>query len=161
MGITFHIDKNQNSDLYKNAFGKKKRLAMNFGVAVTTEYMFYPEVSVKIDQALFRDCAGKLAGMTMFNFRYTVDLRKAGNASAGLGPFFYYRKNWNSFGNYINDGYFKDSKNGKWQTKLVWYGGELEYNFPLGNGLDLSTNILPGIPVVIALTPGVRMKISQ
>jgi hypothetical protein len=98
--------------------------------------------------------------MTMLNLRYTVGLGNLGNGSGGLGPFFYYRKNWKTFPEYVDEGYFKDTRNGKWQTKFVWYGGELEYNYPLQERLDLSINFFPGIPVVYALAPGVRMRVD-
>lgn len=156
MGLTFHPGENHNSKYYDITFGKKKRFVLNAGIALTTEYMFYPNVSAKLDQAIFRDCAGKFAGMTMLNLRYTVGLGKLGNGSAGMGPFFFYRRDWNTFDGYHDEGFFRHSKNGKWQTKFVWYGGELEHNLPIGNGFDISTNLLPGIPVVYALAPGIR-----
>jgi hypothetical protein len=159
MGLSFHPGTNLNKQHYKTAFGKNKRFVMNYGVAVTTEYMFYPNVSVKYDQALFRDCAGKFAGSSMLNLRYTVFLGKLGTGSVGFGPFFFYRKSWTSFDDYTDEGYFKISENGKWQTKFVWYGGELEHDYPIGNGWDISTNFLPGIPVVYVLTPGVRKRL--
>jgi hypothetical protein len=161
MGLTFHPGKNSNAAFYDVTLGKKKRFVINLGFALTAEYMFYKNVSVKYDQALFRDCAGKLAGMSMLNLRYTVGLGKLGSGSAGLGPFFYYRKNWKSFEGYNDEGYFHDSKNGKWQTKFVWYGGELEHNFPISETMDISTNFFPGIPVVYAITPGMRYRINE
>jgi hypothetical protein len=161
MGLTFHPRKNPNSTHYDLSIGKKKRLVLNTGFAITAEYMFYPNVSVKLDQALFRDCAGKMAGMAMFNLRYTVSLGKLGTGSGGLGPFFFYRRDWNSFGDYVDEGFFRHSRSGKWQTKFVWYGGELEHDLPLGNGLDLSTNFFPGFPVVYALAPGVRTSAPE
>ena len=160
MGISIHTDKNTNGHLYNSAIGKQKRVAFHVGIAITTEYMFNDWFSAKVDQVVFRDCAGKFAGMSMFNLRYTQELGKFGNGSVGMGPFFYYRKSWTDIADYEEDGYFKESTNKKWQTKFVWYGGELEHNYPLANRTDLSTNILPGIPVVVAVASGVRMKIE-
>lgn len=160
MGISIHTDEHKNGHLYKNAVGKSKRVALHIGVAITTEYMFNNWFSMKVDQVAFRDCAGKFAGMSMFNLRYTQQLGKFGNGSVGMGPFFYYRKSWIPIEGYADDGYFKESANKKWQTKFVWYGGELEHNYPINSKLDISTNILPGIPVVVALASGVRMRIE-
>ena len=160
MGVSIHTDDNANCHLYQNCLGKRKRVAFHLGLALTTEYKFNNWFSMKVDQAAFRDCAGKFAGMSMFNLRYTQDLGKAGDASVGFGPFFYYRKSWFSLDGYADDGYFKESANKKWQTKFVWYGGEFEYNYPLNERLDISTNILPGIPVVIAVASGVRMRVE-
>jgi hypothetical protein len=159
MGISIHTDNNMNGHLYKTAIGKKKRVAFHFGVALTCEYKFNDWFSAKVDQAAFRDCAGKFAGMTMFNLRGTADFGRAGDLSAGMGPFWYYRKSWFAIDDYKDDGYFKTSRNNKWQTKFVWYGGEIEYNYPINEKLDWSTNILPGIPVVIAVSSGVRSQL--
>ncbi len=158
MGISIHTDKHINGHLYENTIGKKKRVAFHLGVALACEYKVNNWFSLKADQVLFRDCAGKLAGISMFNFRYTQDLGGAGDGSVGLGPFFYYRKSWLPIEEYTDDGYFKESANKKWQTKFVWYGTELEHNYRLNDRLDLSTNIFPGIPVVIAVASGVRIQ---
>lgn len=160
MGVSFHTDKGLNHKMYRAAIGKEKRIAFHLGIALTCEYKFNNWFSAKVDQVAFRDCAGKFAGMSMFNLRYTQDLGSAGDVSAGLGPFFYYRKSWFGISEYQDDGYFKTSANGKWQTKFVWYGGEIEYNYPINEDLDWSTNILPGIPVVIAIASGVRMEVK-
>ncbi|HEU4718288.1 MAG TPA: hypothetical protein VFU15_10655 [Bacteroidia bacterium] len=156
MGLSFHPGKNTNAQFYDVTIGKKKKLVLNFGVALTAEYMVYRNFSVKYDQALFRDCAGKFAGMSMFNVRYTIDMRDLGLGSAGIGPFFFYRKTWTDFDGYDDEGFFRLGKNRKWQTKFVWYGGELEHDYPLKNSWWISTNLLPGIPVVYALAPGMR-----
>jgi hypothetical protein len=156
MGVSIHTDNNFNGHLYKTAIGKKNRVAFHFGLALTMEYKFNNWFSVKASQAGFRDCAGKFAGMTMINLRGTLDFGKAGDLSAGLGPFWYYRRSWFELAGYEDDGYFNLSENGRWQKKFVWHGGEIEYNYPINDQLDWSTNILPGIPVVIAVASGVR-----
>ena len=158
MGISFHPGKNINGPIFKTGLGKHNRAALNFGLAVGIEYKLNNYISLKLDQAAFRDYAGKFAGMTMFNLRYTQQLGKLGDGSVGLGPFFFYRKSWNTIDGYVDESYFRFSKNNKWQTKFVWYGGELEHNYPLRKGLDLSTNILPGIPVVFAIASGLRFS---
>lgn len=158
MGVSIHMDKNLNGKLYRAAIGKNNRVAFHLGLAATVEYKFNHWFSLKVDQVGFRDCGGKFAGMSMFNLRYTQDLGRAGDGSVGMGPFFYYRQNWASLEGYEDDGYFKESSNKKWQTKFVWHGGELEYNYPITETVDWSTNVLPGIPVVIAVASGVRTE---
>jgi hypothetical protein len=155
-GLSFHPGKNLNAQLYQHTLGKKKRVAMNFGIALTAEYKFNRYISVKLDQAAFRDCAGKFAGMTMINLRYTQNLGVLGEGSIGFGPFFFYRKSWKCFEGYCDENYFKYSRNEKWQTKFVWYGGELEHDYPLNDSTDISTNFFPGIPVVYVVASGVR-----
>lgn len=159
VGVTIHTDNNFNGHLYKTAIGKKNRVAFHFGLAVTCEYKINTWLSVKASQSGFRDCAGKFAGMTMLNVRGTIDMGDAGDISGGLGPFWYYRRSWFAIEGYEDDGYFKLSSNSKWQKKFVWYGGEIEYNYPITETLDWSTNILPGIPVVIAVASGVRSQL--
>lgn len=159
MGVSIHIDDGLNRKMYRVAIGKEKRIAFHIGIGLTCEYKFNNWFSAKYDQVAFRDCAGVFAGMSMFNLRYTHDLGNVGDISAGLGPFFYYRKSWFQFGQYQDDGYFTLSANKKWQTKFVWYGGEIEYNYPINENLDWSTNVLPGIPVVVAIASGVRSEI--
>jgi hypothetical protein len=159
MGVSIHTDNNFNGELYKTAIGKKKRVAFHFGLALTCEYKFNSWFSLKACQSGFRDCAGKFAGMTMLNARYTLNFKDGSDLSAGLGPFWYYRRSWFEIDGYKDDGYFRLSEDGKWQKKFVWHGGEIEYNYPINDNLDWSTNVLPGIPVVIAVASGVRSEI--
>lgn len=159
MGVSIHTDDNLNGRLYKTAIGKNRRVAFHFGLALTAEYKFTDWVSIKASQAAFRDCAGKFAGMTMLNVRGTLDFGDAGDLSAGLGPFWYYRRSWFELDGYADDGYFRLSSSGRWQKKFVWHGSEIEYNYPISKTLDWSTNILPGIPVVIAGASGVRVHL--
>jgi hypothetical protein len=159
MGVSIHTDNNFNGSLYKTAIGKKNRVAFHFGLVVTAEYKFNNWFSLKAEQSGFRDCGGKLALMSMLNARYTINFRNGSDLSGGLGPFWYYRRTWTDIDGYKEDGYFKLSDNGRWQKKFVWYGGEIEYNYPITETLDWSTNILPAVPVVIGVASGIRSEI--
>jgi hypothetical protein len=160
VGLSWHVKASKHPQLFLHKLDRKGHATLTFGAAVTVEYRIKPYLSVKFDQGLLSDCAGRFAGMSLFTVRTNVPLGKLGEGTGGLGPFFYYRRNWNELEGYVDDGLFKISKNKRWQTKFVWYGGELEHNYPITDRMDISTNLLPAIPVVFTLTPGVRYRLN-
>jgi hypothetical protein len=161
VGLSLHFKKSPHPQLYKGRIDKHGHLVMNYGIALTAEYRFHPYIGVKFGQAILSDCGGKFAGASMLTLRTQAQLGKFGEGSIGMGPFFYYRKTWKNMDGYVDQGLFKDSGNGRWQTKFVWHGGEVEHNYPINEHMDISTNVLPGIPVLFVVTPGVRWRISN
>jgi hypothetical protein len=159
IGLSFHFKTSQHPHLFKRKLDKKGHFVINSGIALTFEYRFDPYMAVKFDQAFLSDCAGKFAGASLLTLRTQAQLGKFGEGTIGMGPFFYYRRSWRTIEGYVDPGLFHLSKNGKWEAKFVWYGGELELNYPLNASMDLSTNILPAIPVMITIAPGLRWKL--
>ncbi|MGL4596438.1 MAG: hypothetical protein ACRCYO_02855 [Bacteroidia bacterium] len=161
IGISWHLKPSKHPHLFKGKLDKKGQGTVTYGIALSCEYRFKPYWSVKFDQCIFADCAGRFAGTTMLMPRLNVPFGKLGEGTGGIGPFFYYRRNWHELDGYVEDGLFKQSKNKRWQTKFIWYGGELEHNYPITERMDISTNLLPAVPVLFTLTPGVRWRVSD
>jgi hypothetical protein len=161
IGLSIHPKKSPHPQLYKGRIDRNGHLVMNYGIALTCEYRFHPYVAVKFGQAILSDCGGKFAGASMLSLRTQVPLGKLGEGTVGMGPFFYYRRTWKNMDGYVEQGIFKESANKRWQTKFVWHGGELEHNYPINTHMDISTNVLPGIPVVFVVMPGVRWRVSE
>lgn len=161
VGLSLHFKKSPHPQLFKGRIDKHGHFVMNYGIALTAEYRFHPHVGLKFGQAILSDCGGKFAGASLLTLRTQAQLGKLGEGSIGMGPFFYYRRTWKNMDGYVDQGLFRDSKNKRWETKFVWHGGEVEHNYPINSHMDISTNVLPGIPVLFVVTPGVRWRISD
>lgn len=124
MGLALHPKKSLHPHLYKRKLDRWGHGLVTMGVVLQAECYVNEYISIKYSQAILKDCAGEFAGLSHLGMRLGtwMDPRQQHYASAGLGPTFFYRKNWSGLDGYVNAGLFDTSKNGKWQTKFVLYG---------------------------------------
>jgi len=162
MGLAFHPKKSPHPQLYKSRIDRNGHWVITTGLAVAVNYHLNNEVSLRFSQALLtNDCANKNAGMTQLglNISYPFDNNKQ-ELSACFGPMFFYRKSWNNLPGYIDEGLFKLSPGGKNQYKFVWYGIYGDYSIALNTRNAVSFSVLPGIPELIAIAPGMTYRIK-
>lgn len=159
MGMTVHLKKSPHPHIYKWNFDKKGIGVWNHGLVLIAEYFVKPEVSFRLSQALIPyDCAGVFLGGTQVGLSYGKFIRTSPHElRITAGPMWFYRKSWKEIPGYIDEGLFKSSKNGKWQTKFVWHGGEVEYNYWTSNNQAFSMNWMPGVPELFTFAPGIKM----
>lgn len=163
-GLGYHPkkEKNNNYKFYKWKLDKKGKVV---GFASATFFFSYRAndyFGFKLMQSLvFRDCAGKFAGITHFGIDFHDDIigwkSEINQFSATLGPFWYYRKNWAQMPSYQNDpSFIKPSKSGVWETKFVWHGGQVEYARYFNKNNALSLNLLPAFPYLYTFGVGLK-----
>ena len=109
MGLSYHPKKSLHPHLYKRKLDRWGHGVVNMGIVFQVEYFVNQNVSIKYSQALLQDCAGKFAGLSHLGMRvgFFMDPRQQHYGSAGLGPTFFYRKNWSDLDGYVNAGLLK------------------------------------------------------
>ncbi len=157
MGLAFHPKKSKHPYLYKTKLDNNGHFVLTKGIVLMADLQIYKELNFHLAQALIaHDCARQKAGMSQIGLSYIYALpwndKQAINIC--IGPMLFYRKNWNLLPGYIDEKLFKQTNNGKAQLKFVWYGIYGDYLFNLNEKHSLSISILPGIPELIAVAPG-------
>lgn len=161
-GIGYHPIENQNNVYYKWTIDKKKKLVGFGAISVALSYRLNDYFGIRTQQAfIVHDCAGKFAGVSHFGLELYDDLVGLKNIShelsISIGPLWYYRRNWSSLPGYQNDPKFMQlSHNKVWESKFVWYGGQIEYTYQLGTSDAFALNILPAYPYLY--TAGIGLK---
>jgi len=164
-GIGYHPkkEKYENTELYKWKLDKKGGFVAFSSLTFFLSYRFNNYIGAKIMQSIvIHDCAGHFAGITHLGIDLHDDILAMKNPqhqfSMSFGPFWYYRKNWNTEPNYMHDAnYLKVSKNGIWETKFVWHGGQIEYSYlPANSHTAYTINFLPAIPYLYTLGVGAK-----
>jgi len=161
-GLSYHFEQSPNTAFYKWKFSKNGLLTGFAGVTFSASYKINDYVGFKIVQSLiFRDSAGKFAGITNAGIELHDDIiglrSPTHRFSASIGPFWYYRKGWSGIPQYQNDPAFLTiDKGGKWESKFIWYGGFLRYNYLIGEHTDLAVDLLPGFPHISAISFGLN-----
>ncbi|WP_439881146.1 hypothetical protein ACSX1A_18635 [Pontibacter sp. MBLB2868] len=154
-GLSLHLKESPYPEIFPNRLDDKGYAALNYGSIIGYErFLVRNDISVRVEQGIYADCAGKLAGFTHLGWRGTIFRKSRHSLNGGFGPTLVYRHSWTTIEKYEDDGYF--NKSGNWQYKFYWYGGEFEYNYQLNNNTDLSVNLVPGIPELISFGVGVR-----
>lgn len=156
-GLSAHLRPTPYPELFRNKLDEKGILVLNFGgIAGYERFVVRDVISIRVEQGLYSDCASSLAGFTHLGWRGQIFRAGRHSLNGGFGPTLVYRRDWNRLKGYEDDGYF--NRKGDWQYKFYWYGGEFEYNYQLARQLDLSVNLVPGIPELVSFGAGIRRR---
>ncbi len=157
IGLSIHLKKSKNKNLFKGKITQNGRVVVNGGVLFTARYHVNDHWGFQASQALVaRDCSGRFLGMShvgVFGSKNNIwDSRNSLDIS--FGPMFFYRQNWALLPGYVNEGLFKISDNQQWMTKFVWHGGMVSWRHQLEPNRYFQLDMLPGFPELISLGPG-------
>ncbi len=151
-GIAFHPQKSENAGIYKWRLDKKGKLVGFASISVVATYHINKFIGIKAVQSIIlHDCAGQFAGLSHIGIDFHDDIIGWENPnhqwSFSFGPLFYYRKGWHNNKKYRQTpNFLKLSKNRQWESKFVWYGGQIQYDYRFEHGGTFNLNFLPGFP---------------
>lgn len=162
-GLSIHPKgEKDNAFLMPNKLDKNAYLVMNFGAEIMYEKFLHKDIlSVKVVQALYSDCAEKLAGFSHIGIRAKIFKIGRHSLFGGIGPTLVFRRNWQEMSGYVNPNRFKGEVNDKWQCLFLWYGGEFEYKYLISDRIDFSASFIPGYPDLMSLAVGVNLKFNN
>lgn len=159
-GITMHPEGNPQWHLMPTRLDDEGKYVMNYGLVAGYEKFTKRDwLSWKVTQGLYTDSGFLPAGHTHIGFRVIAFPHKRFNFRIGFGPSMVYRKSWYSKEDYVDTHIFKHWKG--LQYKFVWYGGELEFDYRIGEKWDISANFLPGMPLFVSINLGVRYWLAN
>ena len=152
-GISIHPRGAAHSHLMPLKFDREGIFVLNPGIRINFEFFFHRDIlSIKFAQGLFGDCTMSFAGFSHIGFRGRILNRENHTISGGIGPTFFFRRNWYRFDGYRgNDLFFRGSPEDRWQRRFIWFGGEFTYHFRLTNSSELAVSLIPFYPAIIQL----------
>jgi hypothetical protein len=151
-----------NAHLMPFKLDKEARFVVNFGVVASYDHFVYKDiVSIKFAQTFFADCATKFAGVSHVGFR--VRVLKIGKhlVQLGIGPTYMFRQNWYDLDGYVQTHPINGEPGDKYQTKFIWYGGEIEYKYSLTDFFDISAGFIPHYNIVMSTYLGINYKFKK
>lgn len=162
-GLSIHPKgEKENAFLMPNKLDPSAYFVMNFGAEFMYEkYIFKDLISVKIIQAFYADCAERLGGFSHVGLRAKIFKRGKHGLYGGLGPTLVFRRNWLQLEGYQNQNRFKGSVDDKYQHLFIWYGGEFEYKYELGQALNFTVSFVPGYPDLMSLSFGLDYRFDE
>lgn len=162
-GLSIHPKgETENAFLMPNKLDKTGYLVMNLGAELMYEKFLLKDIlSVKLVQALYADCAGRLGGFSHIGLRGKILKKGKHSIYGGIGPTLVYRRNWLELPGYVNPNRFKGDLQDKYQYLFLWYGGEFEYKYQLSKKLDAAISFVPGYPDLMSLAFGMSFRHKQ
>lgn len=164
-GLTIHPFGDNQARFQPYKLDDEAHLILNFGgFAGYEKYLWEDIVSAKVIQGIFSDCSAGLATITHIGLRGFLFENKKHKLAFGIGPTFIIRNDWNRFDGYEDSDFFNRTTIkgiGNVQYKLFYYGFELEYDYRLSDKVDFSLSFTPGVPLVMALSFGVKYWFSK
>jgi len=162
VGLSAHLGKVHGGCDYRHKLCANGRYVCSAGWSLLAGYVSPSGFGIQLIQGFIpSDCSGKHFGMTHAGILWDSRNVVPGNFLCGmsLGPMWFYRQSWKNNPGYVDDGTFRTSRNGRRQKKFVWYGGQFYggYCNP-ASGIQYALNILPAVPQIITLSPGVDYR---
>lgn len=156
-GLSLHPRGDENAHLMPINPDRQGYVVLNLGGVLGHEVAVLDSAfSIKAIQALYADCAGQTGGFSHIGIRFLVFKKNRHMLSGGIGPTFIFRRSWHRLPEYQPSDFFNGQAEDPWQHKMLWYGGELEYNYAIRRQTDLSFTFVPGYPNLISLSAGFR-----
>lgn len=131
---------------------------IQIGGEVNGDYYLADWLLLRAAGSLYRDCADVWAGYVHLGFRLDWSSGPRFAARIGIGPSFLWRESrLGVVPKYRSDAFFGRPKaTDKFQTAWIWYGGNIEAELKLRPGLGLIYSLVPGYPLVMTSSLGLR-----
>jgi hypothetical protein len=143
---------------YPRQFDSKAYWVLQVGTEAYGDFYLKPWFLLRAAGALYKDCADVWAGFGHFGFRLQWIPVAPVALRIGIGPSFLWRESWlNRVDRYRADAFFgRPKESDTFQSAWIWYGGNVEAEVKLGRGVGLLYSLVPGFPLVMTSSLGLR-----
>lgn len=158
-GLSYHPDGGENEG-YPRQLDEEAYWVLLLGGQLDGDMYLHRYLLLRASISVYRDCADVWSGFYHLGPRLNLPIGSRFVFRVGIGPTLLWRQNWLG----VVDGYTKDSFYGKathgdFQTKFIWYGGDLDFEWKLTPKLSLIYANIPGWPEVITSNIGLRVNL--
>lgn len=158
-GLSYHPGGGENIEHYKRSLDSRDYWVVLVGAEADGDWMVNRFVYIRAATSLYQDCSELWAGYYHLGFRANADLGDKVALRIGIGPTLIWRQNW--FGRvkgYTKDSFFGPATPGEFQSKFIWYGGDIEAEWKLWRHASLVYSVIPGFPEVVTSSVGARYR---
>lgn len=165
--LTMHLGNEtiQLGDIYQRRLSSDGRYVITPGIELNYDNALR-SAPLGLDNARFavawyKDSVDHHSGYVAYLLRWDINAFAKTNISIGLGPTLIFRESWNKLPHYNDDGYYSESNNFLKGYQHKWIiGGDVDFQWQIGDQLQAVFSIVPGIPFVITCSMGIRWNIN-
>lgn len=143
---------------YPRELDKDAYWVIQLGGEANADYYLSRWFLLRAAGSLYKDCADVWAGYAHLGFRLNWAPAPRLALRIGIGPSFLWRESWlGKVARYRSDAFFgRPSPDDRFQSAWIWYGGNMEAEIKLGRGMGLVYSLVPGYPLVMTSSLGLR-----
>jgi hypothetical protein len=156
-GLSYHPGGGENEG-YPRQLDDKGLWVVILGGEVDADMYLHRYLILRAATSLYRDCADVWSGFYHLAPRLNLPIGSRFTFRIGIGPTLLWRENWlGVVPGYTKDSFYGKATQGEYQSKLIWYGGDLDFEWRLTPRLSLLYANIPGWPEVVTSNIGVRV----
>ena len=157
-GLTYHPDGGEHED-YPRKLDAAAYWVLLLGTQADFDWYFHKYGLARGSVALVRDCADVWSGYFHLGPRLNLPWGDRFVFRVGIGPTLVWRQQWyGKVAGYTHDSFYGRDTTATFQTKFLWYGGNLDFEWKIRPDLSLIYSNIPGWPEVLTSSFGGRYE---
>lgn len=163
-GLTYHPGGGDHTDAYPRKLDAGAYWVLLLGGEMDLDWYAYHfshspmALLVRGSVSLNKDCSDVWGGFFHLGPHFNLALGERFAFRIGVGPTLVWRQNWNGVvANYTGDSFYGETPtNDYFQSKFIWYGGNMELEWKIKPNVSLIFSNIPGWPHIITSSIGAR-----
>ncbi len=155
-GLTYHPGGGDH-ERYPRKLDDAAYWVLQVGGQADLDWYLHRYVLLRGSVSVIRDCEDVWSGFFHLGPRLNLPIGPKFVFRIGIGPTLVWRQTW--FGvdsTYHGDSFYGRDSTGAYQSRFLWYGGNLDFEWKIRRNLSLLYSNLPGWPHVITSSIGAR-----
>jgi hypothetical protein len=158
--LGIHPTKTTNASIIKNKIDTAGKFVIEQGVIVAWEgFAVDDKISFRLTQSIFKDGVNHLAGYSHLSLNFKLYQEQKITVKLGLGPSFFYRKDWSTIKDYKPDPAYTDKPS--MQYRIIALSGELDFSYYLTKKVDLNFSVHHIEPEAFTLAIGLTYWLEK
>ncbi len=155
-GLTYHPGGGEHEN-YPRKLDNAAYWVLQVGGQGDLDWYLHRYVLMRGSVALFRDCEDVWSGFFHLGPRLNLPIGPKFVFRIGIGPTLIWRQTWYGVDStYHGDSFYGRDSTTTFQSRFLWYGGNLDFEWKLGPHFSLLYSNLPGWPHVVTNSIGAR-----
>ena len=156
VGLTYHPGGGENEG-YPRQLDDGAYWVILLGAQADFDWYFHRYGLIRSSATLNKDCADVWGGFFHLGPRLNLPLGERFVFRIGIGPTLVWRQNWvGKVKGYNHDSFYGDDTTGTFQSRFIWYGGNIDLEWKIRPDVSLVYGNIPGWPHIITSSIGAR-----
>ncbi len=155
-GLTYHPGGGEHEH-YPRKLDDAAFWVLQVGAQADLDAYLHRFLLVRGSASLIRDCEDVWSGFFHLGPRLNLPIGSRFVFRVGIGPTLIWRRTW--FGvdpTYHGDSFYGRDSTGSFQSRFLWYGGNLDFEWKIRRDFSVVYGNIPGWPHVVTSTLGMR-----
>ena len=156
VGLTYHPG-GGSFENYPRKIDDRAVWVILLGGQADADWYAHEYALIRASVSLNKDCMDVWSGFLHLGPRLNLPIGPRFVFRVGIGPTLVWRENWAAvLDDYTRDGFYGDANGKKFQSKFLWYGGNVDFEWKLRENFSFLYSNVPGLPFTVTSAIGAR-----